>query len=38
MDDIGCQEILSGDEIKVDAMNKFGRVKIYKYNGPKYIP
>ena len=38
MDDVGCQEILSGDEVKVDVMNKSGRTSIYKIDGPKYIP
>ena len=38
MDDIGCQEILSGDEVKVDVMNKMGKTSIYRYDGPKYIP
>ena len=37
MEDIGCQEIYTGDEIKVEAMNKTGRVNIYKFNAPKYI-
>ena len=37
MDDIGCQEIMTGDEVKVDAMNKHGKVNIYKYGAPKYI-
>lgn len=38
MDDVGCQEILSGDEVKVEVMNKPGRTKMYRYDGPKYIP
>jgi hypothetical protein len=38
MDDVGCQEILSGDEIKVEVMNKEGKTKMYRYDGPKYIP
>ena len=37
MEDIGCQELMTGDEIKVEAMNKHGKVNIYKYDGPKYI-
>jgi len=37
MDDVGCQEILSGDEVKVDVMNKMGKTSIYRYDGPKYI-
>ena len=38
MDDVGCQEILSGEEVKVEVMNKKGRTSIYRYDGPKYIP
>ena len=38
MDDVGCQEILSGDEVKVEVMNKPGKTNMYKYGGPKYIP
>ena len=38
MDDVGCQEILSGDEVKVEVMNKNGRTSIYRFDGPKYIP
>jgi hypothetical protein len=38
MDDVGCNEILSGEEIKVEVMNKSGKTKMYRYDGPKYIP
>jgi hypothetical protein len=38
MDDVGCQEILSGEEVKVEVLNKSGRTNIYNYGGPKYIP
>jgi hypothetical protein len=37
MDDVGCQEILSGEEVKIDVMNKQGKTSIYKFDGPKYI-
>ena len=37
MDDIGCNEIMSGDDIKVEVMNKHGKANIYKYDRPKYI-
>ena len=37
MDDVGCNEILSGEEIKVEVMNKPGRTSMYRYDGPKYI-
>jgi len=38
MDDIGCQEILSGDEVKIEVLNKHGQAKMYRFDGPKYIP
>jgi len=38
MDDVGCQEILSGDEVKVEVMNKPGKTSMYRFDGPKYIP
>ena len=38
MDDVGCQEILSGDDVKVEVINKSGTANIYNYDGPKYIP
>jgi hypothetical protein len=38
MDDIGCQEILSGDEVKIEALHKEGKAKMYRFDGPKYIP
>jgi hypothetical protein len=38
MDDVGCQEILSGEEVKIDVMNKPGKTSIYRFDGPKYIP
>lgn len=38
MDDVGCQEILSGDDVKIEVLNKQGKTSIYDYGGPKYIP
>lgn len=38
MDDVGCQEILSGDNVKVEVLNKEGKTSIYNYGGPRYIP
>ena len=38
MDDVGCQEILSGETIKIDALQKEGKTNIYRFDGPKYIP
>jgi hypothetical protein len=38
MDDVGCQEILSGEHIRIDALRKEGKTNIYNFNGPRYIP
>jgi len=38
MDDTGCQEIMSGESVKIDALNKEGKTNIYRMGGPKYIP
>lgn len=38
MDDVGCNEILSGEEVKLEVMNKPGRTSMYRFDGPKYIP
>jgi hypothetical protein len=38
MDQVGCQELLGGEEIKVEGTGKRGRVRMYKFDGPKYIP
>ena len=38
MDDVGCQEILSGETIKIEALKKEGKTNIYRFDGPKYIP
>ena len=38
MDDIGCPELMSGEHLSVNALNKEGQVEIYRFDGPKYIP
>jgi len=38
MDDVGCEEMMSGENIRIDALNKEGQVDIYRFDGPKYIP
>ena len=38
MDDVGCQEILSGEHIKVEMLGKEGTARMYRFDGPKYIP
>jgi hypothetical protein len=38
MDDVGCQEILSGEDVNIEVLNKQGKTKMYRFDGPKYIP
>lgn len=38
MDDIGCQEILSGEQVKIEVVGKEGTTRMYRFDGPKYIP
>lgn len=38
MSDTGCQEIMSGESIHIDALGKEGKTNIYQMDGPKYIP
>lgn len=38
MDSIGCNEILGGEHIKIQGINKEGDVEVYKFDGPTYIP
>jgi len=36
--DIGCEELFSGETIDVDILHKKGKVRTYRFDGPKYIP
>ena len=38
MDDIGCDELFGGENVHIAGTGKEGRVEVYKYDGPKYIP
>jgi len=38
MDDIGCDEILGGETVHISGIGKDGRVEVYNFDGPKYIP
>lgn len=38
MDGVGCQEVMSGETVKIDAIQKEGKTHLYKMDGPKYIP
>ena len=37
-DDIGCDELYSGETVRVIPTGEEGHVTIYRYNGPSYIP
>jgi len=38
MDDVGCPELMSGENVTVDALRKEGQIEVYRFDGPKYIP
>jgi len=38
VDDVGCDELMDGDSLKVSATGKEGKVSIYRFSGPTYIP
>jgi len=38
MDDIGCQELYSGEHVVLDGTGEQGTVRLFRYDGPKYIP
>ena len=37
-DDIGCEELMDGEDIKVTASGKEGKATLYRFSGPTYIP
>lgn len=38
MDDVGCNELYSGEDVKLEGTGQNGKVTLYKIDGPKYIP
>ena len=36
--DIGCEELFSGETVDIDILHKKGKVRTYRFDGPKYIP
>ena len=38
LDDIGCAEVYSGETVYIDDLGTSGRVRLFKYDGPKYVP
>jgi hypothetical protein len=37
-DDIGCEELMDGEGVKVTASGKEGVATLYRFSGPTYIP
>ena len=37
-DDIGCEEIFDGDIVQIPGNGSAGRVSIYRFSGPTYVP
>jgi len=37
MDDIGCDELMGGEDIKIRGLDKNAKVEVYKFDAPKYI-
>lgn len=37
-DDVGCDELFDGENVKIVPTGQNGSVTIYRFNGPTYIP
>jgi hypothetical protein len=37
-DDVGCDELMDGDTIRMASSGKDGHVTIYRFGGPTYVP
>lgn len=37
-DDVGCEELMDGDEVKIPTNGKTGKVNVYRFSGPTYVP
>jgi hypothetical protein len=38
MDQVGCDELMSGDNVNLEGLGQHGKVNMYRFDGPKYIP
>jgi hypothetical protein len=38
MDDVGCNELFSGETIRIETTGETAKVTMFRYDGPKYIP
>lgn len=37
-DDIGCDELMTGDQIKIQPTGQYANATLYKFDGPMYVP
>jgi hypothetical protein len=37
-DDIGCDELMSGDQVKIQPTGQYANATLYKFDGPMYVP
>jgi len=37
-DDVGCEELFDGDQVNIIPTKQQGKVTVYRFNGPTYIP
>jgi len=38
MDGVGCSEMMSGETIVIDGLQKEGKAQLYRMDGPTYLP
>jgi len=38
MDDVGCQELFTGENVRVNVLGRDAKVTIYRADGPRYFP
>ncbi len=37
-DDIGCDELMTGDQVKIQPTGQYASATLYKFDGPMYVP
>ena len=37
-DDIGCNELMSGEDVQIPATGQHAQATLYRFDGPQYIP
>ena len=37
-DDIGCDELMTGDQVKIQPTGQYANATLYKFDGPMYVP